>query len=129
MEYKSGQIVKTIAYQYVGTPVMYHFGVILVDDQTGEVFVLHNSLDKGTIQETLEVFLQEREIAEVLPSSLENLTNEQIIQRFENCDGDFDYLAFNCEHFIDCMEGTTPKSEQLVVYALIGIAILIILKT
>ena len=129
MEYKSGQIIKTIAYEVplIDEPFMYHFGVILVEND-GSVFVLHNSIDKGTIKETLEVFLQSREIEEILPSSLENMSNEQIMIRFEQCDGDFDYINYNCEHFVDCMEGSTHKSEQAVLYVLILVTLYLALK-
>jgi hypothetical protein len=129
MKYKSGQVIKTIAYEVpvVKQPFMYHFGIILVEED-GSVFVLHNSLDKGTIRESLDVFLSSREIDEILPSKLENLSNEELIYRFKQCDADFDYLRYNCEHFIDCMEGSKPKSEQAFLYALILVTLIVVIK-
>ena len=51
MEYKSGQIIKTEAYTLAGMPIMYHFGLIFVDNN--QVYVLHNDRDNGTIQEKI----------------------------------------------------------------------------
>ena len=129
MKYKSGQVIKTIAYEVpiINEPFMYHFGIIFVEED-GSVFVLHNSLDKGTIKETLEVFLSSREVEEILPSKLENLSNEELLYRFKQCDDEFDYLRYNCEHFIDCMEGSRPKSEQAVLYALILVTLIVVIK-
>jgi len=126
--YRSGQILKTIAYSIGNTPIVYHFGVIWVDDETGEIFVLHNDFENGTIMDSLEQFLEEREIEEVQDSYLEQLTNNQLLERFESCQGDFDLLDYNCEHFIDCMMGDLKKSEQIVIYLLGAVLIYLILK-
>tara|TARA_R100001594_G_C3898777_1_gene230281 strand:- start:46 stop:438 length:393 start_codon:yes stop_codon:yes gene_type:complete len=130
MQYRSGQIIKTIAYEVpiVDQPFMFHFGVIFVNEDNGKVYVYHNSLDKGTIKEPLEVFLSSREIEEILPSKLENLTNDELRIRFQQCQGDFDYVRYNCEHFIDCMEGSKLKSEQAVIYVLVAVVVLLVLK-
>lgn len=129
MEYKSGQIVKTIAYQVIDVPIMYHFGVIYVDELTNEVFVLHNSGDgNSTIKETFDNFILSRELVALQPSKLENLTNEELLYRFENCKGKFDFLDYNCEHFIDCMMGEKRRSEQVVLYVLTAITLYLIFK-
>ena len=129
MEYKSGQIVKTIAYQVIDVPIMYHFGVIYVDEITNEVFVLHNSGDdESTIKEPFDEFILDRELVELQPSNLENLSNEELLIRFENCKGEFDFLDYNCEHFIDCMMGESRRSEQVVLYILTGITLYLIFK-
>jgi len=126
--YKSGQIVKTIAYQILDVPVMYHFGVFWVDEVTDEVFVLHNTGEGFTIKESFDEFILDRELVDVQSSNLENLTNEEILIRFDKCEGKFDALDYNCEHFIDCMLGHKKKSEQVRIYVLAAIALFIIFK-
>tara|TARA_R110000737_G_scaffold182506_1_gene205977 strand:- start:5 stop:388 length:384 start_codon:yes stop_codon:yes gene_type:complete len=126
--YKSGQIVKTIAYQVLDVPVMYHFGVIWVDEVTDEVFVLHNSGEGFTLKESFDEFILDREFVELQESKLEYLTNEELLKRFEKCEGKFDALDYNCEHFVDCMLGHKKKSEQLRIYVLAAIALFIIFK-
>mgnify|MGYP003626802801 CR=1 FL=1 len=126
--YKSGQIVKTIAYQVLDVPVMYHFGVIWVDEVTDEVFVLHNSGEGFTLKESFDEFILDREFVELQESKLEYLTNEELLKRFEKCEGKFDALDYNCEHFVDCMLGDKKKSEQIRIYVLAAIALFIIFK-
>ena len=125
--YKSGQIIKTIGIQIANVPLVYHFGVILIDS-SGEVFVLHNDLYEGTIKEAIESFLVEREIVEVQSNALENLTNSELLIRFNNCQGKFNVLDYNCEHFIDCMLGHKQRSEQVIIYILVGIALWLLYK-
>ena len=69
-----------------------------------------------------------RTIDNIQSSKLEELSNEELLSRFDQCSGKFDWMNYNCEHFIDCMSRDKQKSEQLVIYALIGIALFLILK-
>ena len=118
MKYRSGQILRTVAYSIGNQPWMYHFGIIWIDDKTGEKFVLHNSLDKGVIKSPWENFFRQRTIDEVQDSKLELLSNEEIMLRFEECKGSFNWMKYNCEHFVDCMLREKQVSEQLVNYVL-----------
>lgn len=127
--YKSGQIIKTIAYQILDVPVMYHFGVIYVDELTNEVFVLHNSGEGFTLKESFDEFILDRELVELQESKLEYLTNKKLLDRFDKCKGKFNAIDYNCEHFIDCMLGHKQKSEQLILYLLGGIAFWLLYKS
>jgi len=106
---------------------MFHYGVILVEDD--EVYVLHNARERGAVKETLDKFLKDREIYEILPSNLEQLSNKDILLRFEHCKSRWDVLNFNCEHFVDCMTNRNRNSEQLLKFIVFSTIIILLIKS
>ena len=124
--YKSGEIIKTIAHQIFGRPYMFHYGVILVEDD--EVYVLHNGRERGVVKETLDKFLKNREVYEIESSNLERFSNKEILLRFEHCKSNWDVLNFNCEHFVDCMTNRNRNSEQLLKFIVFSTLVVLIIK-
>ena len=127
--FKSGQIIKTEAYTFASMPVMYHFGLVLKEKD--QIYIIHNDRKNGTIKQSYEDFIYNegdvRKVSEVKRSKLENLTNNEIITRFNKCAGDFHWLDYNCEHFVDCMLKNKIRSEQINLYALTAITLIILL--
>ena len=124
--YKSGEIIKTIGHQFLGVTYVYHYGVILVEGDY--IYVLHNSRERGVVKDDIEFFLKNREIADVIPSNLENISNKDILLRFEHCKSNWDVLNFNCEHFIDCMTNRNRNSEQLLKFIVFSTIIILLIK-
>ena len=109
MQYIQGQILKSRVQEI---PVLFHFAIVVVEDN-GHIYVLHNTVDNDVMVESLAEYREDRVVEEVIDSDLMNLSYDEIKSRFLECRGDFDVLNYNCEHFIDCMLGDERKSEQL----------------
>lgn len=124
--YKSGDIIKTKGQQVLGFTYIYHYGVVLVEND--DVYVLHNGREKGAVKETIDVFLENREIHSIKSSNLNKLSNRDIILRFEHCKSSWDVLNFNCEHFVDCMTNSNRNSEQLLKYIIFTTIIILLIK-
>lgn len=93
-------------------PFVYHYGIV-ADDTSGQKVVLHNTPDQGgTVITPLPEFLQGRQIINSFAGNFGS--NSAIMQRFEQCRGNFNLFFYNCEHFVDAMMGrTVQRSEQV----------------
>jgi hypothetical protein len=91
-------------------PFIYHYGIYLNDNNQG--YVMHHSW-KGSIIEPLNQFLIPRELVSVYPSSLNELSNTELITQYNKCKGRFDLVSYNCEHFVSRMQGLYPVSHQV----------------
>jgi len=116
MEYTTGQIIKSEVQEI---PALYHFGIIFID--VNKVLVMHHTVSDDSIIEPIEDYMEDRQIVEVINTPLMKLTNEELKARFLNCQGEFDAINYNCEHFVDCMLGHRRISEQLQDIALVSI--------
>ena len=127
---KSGQIIKTEAYTFVGIPFIYHYGLIIIENN--KVFIIHNDRKKGTIKQTFDRFIYNegdiRKVSNISSSKLENLSNIELNLRLNNCNGSFNWLNYNCEHFIDCVSQKKKISEQVLFCGLITTALILIIK-
>lgn len=127
---KSGQIIKTEAYTFAGIPFIYHYGLIIVENN--KTFIIHNDRKNGTIKQTYNNFIYNngdvRKVSSVSKSKLENLSNIELNLRFNNCNGGFNWLNYNCEHFIDCVSKKKKRSEQLLFCGLIATVLILIKK-
>ncbi len=127
---KSGQIIKTVAYTFVGIPFIYHYGLILNDND--KLYVIHNDRIRGTIKEPYNEFItnkgDRRKIAEIKSSKLQNLSNDELLLRFNSCKGNFSWFNYNCEHFVQCVSRRKQKSEQLIIASILAISVVLILK-
>lgn len=93
-------------------PGIFHFGIIVIEG--GQAYVFHNTPFRGTVCDPLPLFLRTRYGAEFRPSKLSGRPTPEIVNRFEQCKGNYHLLSFNCEHFIDCMMDQPYESPQLV---------------
>jgi len=124
--YKSGEIIKSVGVDFIGIPLVFHYGIVLVEDN--ETYVLHNGRERGVEKEPMHVFLKEREVYKMLPSSLEALSNKDIMLRFNHCKSRWDVLNFNCEHFIDCMTNRNRNSEQLLKIIVVSTIFILLIR-
>ena len=120
--FQSGQIVKASVNSF---PLIFHYGIILKDNN--QVFIIHNSPDAvnlyggNVLISLLSDWLTTRKIVSIQST---NLTNEQINYKYEELKArKYNFLTFNCEHFIDYMLQRDIKSEQLDILKKILIAI------
>jgi hypothetical protein len=108
--YATGQIIKASVNDL---PLIYHYGIVLIDGE--QIYVLHNSPDNVHMIDTLDNYLESREIIEIRNTHLNNLPINYILNRFnEDCKQTYHVINYNCEHFIDCMLNEQHQSEQLV---------------
>jgi hypothetical protein len=121
--YKSGEIIEASPKIL---PFIKHCGVLLVEN--GKVLVLHNTPFKGTIQEDLEEWKKSRLKIKIYNSKLVGKSNSDIIKQFSKCKDRYQLFTYNCEHFIDCMEGRKQSSEQVTLFVTAIVAFLIYKK-
>lgn len=89
-----------------------HFGIILIKGT--DIYVLHNTPYKGSIIEPIEDFLSIRNLSKIEPTELNYFSPDEIYRRFTSaCKKNYHLLAYNCEHFVDCMLYRDQESEQL----------------
>jgi hypothetical protein len=111
-KYKSGQVIKGSPKIF---PIIDHFGILIVEN--GNVFVLHNTPFKGSITESLKEWEKSRFKIKIKDSKLIGKSNSDIKKQFLKCKKDYNLFSYNCEHFIDCMEGKKQRSEQILLFA------------
>ena len=112
IHFKTGQIIVSQAWR---VPFLRHEGLVVVDPNN-EVWVLHNKGLQHPHKERLHVFLRRNPSIKIKNSRLVGVSYYDIMETFEKqCSHRaFSLLAFNCEHFIDCMEGKSPQSQQMI---------------
>lgn len=118
MTLQHGDIIKT-----QGTavfPFVLHYGVVIQNGQNTDV--MHNTPDVGgTLIEPLDSFLQTRRIVSVSRSWLNSLSREELLQRYAMARGRFDLISYNCEHFVERMQGNSIMSFQVVFWTIVAL--------
>jgi hypothetical protein len=127
---QTGDLIKTKADSY---PLIYHYGI--VEKKVEGLFIIHNHPDKinskggNTVREPLEKWIKGREIVSVektnlKPDDIDNLYQE--LKKYK-----YDFLNFNCEHFVNFAKNKTYVSPQVLRWtsiALIGLTVYLLLK-
>lgn len=127
---QTGDLIKTKAESY---PLIYHYGI--VEKKVDGLFILHNHPDKinskggNTVREPLEKWIRGREIISVektnlKPDDIDDLYND--LKKYK-----YDFLNFNCEHFVNFAKNQTYVSPQVLRWtsvALIGLTVYLLLK-
>jgi hypothetical protein len=127
---QTGDLIKTKAESY---PLIYHYGI--VEKKVEGLFIIHNHPDKinskggNTVREPLEKWIKGREIVLVektnlKPDDIDNLYQE--LKKYK-----YDFLNFNCEHFVNFAKNKTYVSPQVLRWtsvALIGLTVYLLLK-
>jgi len=127
---KTGDLIKTKADKY---PLIYHYGI--VEKNLEGLFIIHNHPDKinskggNTIKEPLEKWIKGREIVSVEQT---NLKTEDIDRLYEELKKyKYDFINFNCEHFVNFAKDKNYVSPQVLRWTtlgLIGLGIYFLLK-
>jgi hypothetical protein len=121
---KTGDLIKTKAEDY---PLIYHYGII---DKTPEgIFILHNHPDKrnskgGTIvKERFEKWIKGKDIVSVESTNLKTNDIDELYQKLKVYK--YDFINFNCEHFVNFAKNNDYVSPQVLRWTtLIGIGII-----
>lgn len=101
---QTGDIIQSNA---IGVPFFRHHGVLI----DGNVY--HNTPGRGVVSEPLSVFLSGRRVLAVTASSV---PADQLLSRIREVQGiPFNFLSFNCEHFITYLTEGRAYSPQLAV--------------
>lgn len=121
---KTGDLVKTKAEDY---PLIYHYGII--DKTENQLFILHNHPDKrnskgGTIvKEPFEKWIKGKDIVSVESTNLKTNDIDELYEKLKVYK--YDFINFNCEHFVNFAKNNDYVSPQVLRWtSLIGIGII-----
>lgn len=127
---QTGDLIKTKADSY---PLIYHYGI--VEKKVEGLFIIHNHPDKinskggNTVKEPLEKWVKGREIVSVEKTNLKPDDIDSLYQDLKRYK--YDFLNFNCEHFVNFAKNKTYVSPQVLRWtsvALIGLTVYLLLK-
>jgi hypothetical protein len=106
-------------------PIIYHYGIIQKDGN--EIFIIHNHPDsinsKGgnVCKDNLQKFIKGRDIVSVEKTNLKNTDIDEAYEYLKSYK--YDFINFNCEHFINLIKGKKYISSQ--VFRWTGLVIII----
>lgn len=127
---QTGDLIKTKAESY---PLIYHYGI--VEKKVEGLFIIHNHPDKinskggSTVREPLDKWIKGREIISVEKTNLKPDDIDNLYQGLKKYK--YDFLNFNCEHFVNFAKNKTYVSPQVLRWtsvALIGLTVYLLLK-
>ena len=127
---QTGDLIKTKADNY---PLIFHYGIVEKKDEG--LFIIHNHPDKinskggNTVKEPLEKWIKGREVVSVEKTNLKPDDIDSLYQDLKKYK--YDFLNFNCEHFVNFAKNKTYVSPQVLRWtsvALIGLTVYLLLK-
>ena len=127
---ETGDLVKTKAETY---PLIFHYGI--VEKNLDGLFIIHNHPDKinskggNTVREPLEKWIKGRDIVSVEKTDLKTDDIEKLYQELKKYK--YDFINFNCEHFVNFAKDKNYVSPQVLRWttlALIGLGVYFLLK-
>jgi hypothetical protein len=127
---ETGDLIKTKAESY---PLIYHYGI--VENNLEGLFIIHNHPDKinskggNTVREPLEKWIKGREVVSVEKTNLKPNDIEKLYQELKKYK--YDFINFNCEHFVNFAKNKNYVSPQVLRWtsvALIGLAVYFLIK-
>lgn len=127
---QTGDLIKTKADSY---PLIFHYGI--VEKKAEGLFIIHNHPDKinskggNTVKEPLEKWIKGREVVSVEKTNLKPDDIDNLYQDLKKYK--YDFLNFNCEHFVNFAKNKTYVSPQVLRWtsvALIGLTVYLLLK-
>lgn len=127
---QTGDLIKTKGQVY---PLIYHYGI--VENNLDGAFIIHNHPDKinskggNTVREPLEKWIKSRDIVSVEKTDLKIDDIENLYQTLKKYK--YDFINFNCEHFVNFAKNKNYVSPQVLRWTsigLIGLAIYFLLK-
>jgi hypothetical protein len=127
---ETGDLLKTKAETYA---LIFHYGI--VEKNLDGLFIIHNHPDKinskggNTVREPLEKWIKDRHIISVEKTSLKTDDIEKLYQELKKYK--YDFINFNCEHFVNFAKNKNYVSPQVLRWttlALIGLGVYFLLK-
>lgn len=127
---KTGDLIKTKAESY---PLIFHYGI--VEKNLEGLFIIHNHPDKfnskggNTVREPLEKWIKKRDIVSIEKTDLKPDDIEKLYEELKKYK--YDFLNFNCEHFVNFAKNKNYVSPQVLRWttlALIGLGVYFLLK-
>ena len=127
---QTGDLIKTKADIL---PIIYHYGIIERDGE--EIYIIHNHPDKinasggNTIRQPLEQWIKGKDIVSVEKTNIKIDDVNELVETLK--DYKYDFINFNCEHFVNFAKNKKYVSPQVLRWtsiAIIGIATYFLLK-
>jgi len=127
---ETGDLLKTKAETYA---LIFHYGI--VEKNLDGFFIIHNHPDKinskggNTVKEPLEKWIKGRHIVSVEKTNLKPDDIEKVYQELQKYK--YDFINFNCEHFVNFAKNKNYVSPQLLKWTtlgLIGLGIYFLIK-
>jgi hypothetical protein len=109
---KTGDLIKTKAEDY---PLIFHYGII--DKQGDSLFILHNHPDKknskggSIVKEPFDKWIKGKDIVSVEPTNLKTDDIDELYEKLKVYK--YDFLNFNCEHFVNFAKNNDYVSPQV----------------
>jgi hypothetical protein len=109
---KTGDLIKTKAEDY---PLIFHYGII--DKQGDSLFILHNHPDKknskggSIVKEPFNKWIKGKDIVSVEPTNLKTDDIDELYEKLKVYK--YDFLNFNCEHFVNFAKNNDYVSPQV----------------
>lgn len=114
-------------------PIIFHYGIVEVSENG--IFVYHNDPFKknkkggNIIRESIEKFINKRDIVSIEKTNLKTKDLHELYKTLEKYQ--YDFVNFNCEHFINFARKRTYISKQVFQWtsvALIGLAVYYLIR-
>jgi hypothetical protein len=127
---QTGDLIKTKAEIL---PIIYHYGII--EKNGDDIFIIHNHPDKvnsnggNTTREPLEKWIKGRDIVSVEKTNLNINDINELVETLKNYK--YDFINFNCEHFVNFAKNKDYVSPQVLRWtsiAIIGVSVYFLLK-
>jgi hypothetical protein len=127
---ETGDLIKTKANIL---PIIYHYGIIQKDED--DIYIIHNHPDKvnskggNTTKEKLDKWIKGRDIVSVEKTNLNVNDIDELVKILK--DYKYDFINFNCEHFVNLAKNKSYISPQVLRWtsvAIIGFTVYLLLK-
>jgi hypothetical protein len=127
---ETGDLIKSKSNKYT---LIYHYGI--VEKNLDGLFIIHNHPDKvnsnggNTVKEPLEKWIKGREVISVEKTDLKTDDIDKLYQELKKYK--YDFLNFNCEHFVNFAKDKNYVSPQVLRWttlALIGLGVYFLIK-
>lgn len=98
-----------------GLGLIYHYGII--EKSKGDVFIIHNHPDKinskggNVVKEPLKDWIKGRHIISVEKTNLKTSEVRELYEYLKPYK--YDFMNFNCEHFVNFAKGSKYRSSQV----------------
>lgn len=96
-------------------PIIYHYGII--DKVGNEIFIIHNHPDRinskggNVVREPLLKWIKGKDIVSVEKTNLKSIELKDLYEKLKNYK--YDFINFNCEHFVNVAKGNKYVSSQV----------------
>jgi hypothetical protein len=109
---ETGDLIKTKAEDY---PLIFHYGII--DKQNDILFILHNHPDKinskggSIVKEPFDKWIKGKDIVSVEKTNLKTDDIDELYEKLKV--NKYDFINFNCEHFVNFAKNNDYVSPQV----------------